>query len=127
VGTILGIPLYLVLSLLSQPFHILAILVLTGMAIGISQKAEALFQEKDSQHIVIDEIVGLQVTLLPAAQDVLLILSGFLLFRFFDIVKVFPAGWVQDKWPGGYGVVADDIVAGIYGALLLSFLTRFWR
>jgi len=127
VGTILGIPLYLVLSRLSQPFHILAILVLTGMAIGISQKAEALFQEKDSQHIVIDEIVGLQVTLLPAAQDVLLILSGFLLFRFFDIVKVFPAGWVQDKWPGGYGVVADDIVAGIYGALLLSFLTRFWR
>ena len=48
----MGIPLYLALSLLSQPFHILAILALTGLAIWISQKAEILFQEKDSQRIV---------------------------------------------------------------------------
>ncbi|OPY84453.1 MAG: Phosphatidylglycerophosphatase A [Syntrophus sp. PtaU1.Bin208] len=127
VGTILGIPLYLALSLLSQPFHILAILALTGLAVGISQKAEALFRKKDSPHIVIDEIIGLQYTLLPAGQDVLLIFCGFLLFRFFDIVKVFPAGLVQDKLPGGYGIVADDVVAGIYGAVLLWLLAGFWR
>jgi len=127
VGTILGIPLYLALSLLSQPFHILAILVLTGLAIGISQKAEVLLMKKDSPHIVIDEIIGLQYTLLLAAQDTLSILCGFLLFRFFDIVKVFPAGWVQEKWPGGYGIVADDVVAGIYGALMLWLLSGFWK
>ncbi len=126
VGTILGIPLYLALSLLSQPFHILAILALTGLAVGISQKAEALFMEKDSPHIVIDEIIGLQYTLLPATQDISLIFCGFLLFRFFDIVKVFPAGWVQDKLPGGYGIVADDVVAGIYGAALLRLVIGFW-
>jgi len=127
VGTILGIPLYLALSLLSQPFHILATLALTGLAIWISQKAEILFQEKDSQRIVIDEIVGIQYTLFPAAQDVSQIICGFLLFRFFDIVKVFPARKAQDKLPGGYGVVADDVVAGIYGAIVLWLLVRLWN
>lgn len=127
VGTILGIPLYLALSLLSQPFHILAILALTGVAVGISQKAESLFRKKDSPHIVIDEIIGLQYTLFPATQDIFLIFCGFLLFRFFDIVKVFPAGWVQDNLPGGYGIVADDVVAGIYGAALLWLVIGFWR
>ncbi len=126
VGTVLGIPLYLAISLLSQPLHILAILALTGLSIGISQRAEALFMEKDSPHIVIDEVVGLQYALLPAEQNISLIIMGFLLFRFFDIVKVFPAGLVQDKLPGGYGIVADDVVAGIYGALLLWFLSGFW-
>jgi len=82
--------------------------------------------EKDSPHIVIDEVVGLQYALLPAEQNISLIIMGFLLFRFFDIVKVFPAGLVQDKLPGGYGIVADDVVAGIYGALLLWFLSGFW-
>jgi len=126
VGTILGIPLYLALLSVPRPFHILVILALTGLAIGISQKAEAIFQEKDSQRIVIDEIIGLQYTLIMAAPDLREILCGFLLFRFFDIVKVFPAGTVQDKLPGGYGVVADDVVAGIYGAVVLWLLVRLW-
>ena len=126
-GTLLGIPLHLALSSLSRPYHILAILVLTGLAIWISQKAEILFQEKDSQRIVLDEIIGIQYTLLPAAQSALLIFCGFALFRFFDIVKIFPARTVQDKLPGGYGVVADDVVAGVYGAVVLWLLGRFWN
>ena len=128
VGTIMGIPLYLALSLLSQPFHILAILILTGLAVWISQKAEILFQEKDSQRIVLDEIIGLQYTLLPAAApDASQIICGFLLFRFFDIVKFFPARTVQDKLPGGYGIVADDVVAGIYGCGTLWLIFRLWN
>jgi len=126
VGTIVGIPLYLALSSLSRPFHLLAILVLTGLAIWISQKAEVLFQKKDSPRIVIDEIIGLQYTLALAAPTLLHVISGFLLFRFFDIVKVFPARTAQDRLPGGYGVVADDVVAGIYGAALLRLLTGLW-
>jgi len=127
VGTIVGIPLYLALATFSRPVHLLIILALTGLSIWVSHQAEILFQEKDSQRIVIDEVVGLQYTLLPATPDVASILCGFLLFRFFDIVKLFPARAVQDRFPGGYGVVGDDVVAGIYGALALWLSAGLWK
>ncbi|OPY13044.1 MAG: Phosphatidylglycerophosphatase A [Syntrophus sp. PtaB.Bin001] len=123
----MGIPLYLALSCLSRPCHILAILALTGLAVGICRRAEVIFQEKDSQRIVLDEIVGLQYTLYVVEPTVRYIFIGFVLFRFFDIVKIFPANLVQDKLPGGYGVVSDDVVAGGYGALVLWLLAGFWR
>jgi phosphatidylglycerophosphatase A len=50
------------------------------------------------------------------------VLLGFVLFRFFDIVKPFPARLCQDRLPGGYGVVLDDVVAGIYANIVLQVL-----
>ena len=85
-----------------------------------------MFDEKDSPHIVIDEIVGLQYTMFLATPTVLHVFLGFALFRFFDIVKCFPASYFQRRLLGGYGVVADDIVAGIYSKVVLLFLTEFW-
>jgi phosphatidylglycerophosphatase A len=54
------------------------------------------------------------------------VMLGFIFFRLFDIVKPFPARLFQNRLPGGYGIVLDDVVAGIYANLLLLILVKFW-
>ena len=95
------------------------------MAWYLSQRAEKIFDEKDSPHIVIDEIIGLLYAMFLVTPTILHIFLGFILFRFFDIAKCFPAGYFERRLPGGYGVVADDIVAGIYSNVVLLFLIKF--
>ena len=77
--------------------------------------------EKDPGVIVVDEIAGQLVTLcfLPATPQVLL--AGFLLFRVFDVVKPWPASRLEGL-PGGSGIMADDLMAGLYANLLLQGL-----
>ena len=125
-GTVVGIPVYLILSHLSWLLYLITVLILTFLACFISQEAEKVFNEKDSPRIVIDEIVGFQWTMFLVSPTVLHVLSGFILFRFFDIIKIFPAGYVQSRFPGGYGVVFDDVVAGMYGNIALLLLIKFW-
>ena len=50
---------------------------------------------------------------------------GFLLFRLFDVIKIFPASWAQDNFEGGIGVVADDLFAGLQAAVVLYLFTLF--
>jgi phosphatidylglycerophosphatase A len=121
-GTVVGIPLYLVFSSFSWPLHFLSIVALSFLAIFVSQEAERIFGEKDPSRVVIDEIVGFQFTMFLVAPTVVHILAGFLIFRIFDIVKPFPIRLSETKLPGGYGVVGDDIIAGIYGNIILQVL-----
>ena len=74
---------------------------------------------KDPSEVVIDEVAGQWLTLLPAAGDPVAILAAFLIFRVLDIVKPFPANWCDRHLAGGLGVMLDDVVAGLYGAALL--------
>ncbi|MEM9744753.1 MAG: phosphatidylglycerophosphatase A [Pseudomonadota bacterium] len=76
---------------------------------------------QDPGAIVIDEFVGLWVTLLGFNREWwVFALLGFALFRFFDIVKPWPVGWADRTWHGGFGVMADDLVAGCLAALVLQ-------
>jgi len=126
VGTIAGIPVYLLLSRLSWTFYLISVLILTLLAIYISREGEKIFNEKDSPRIVIDEIVGFQWTMFLVLPTVLHILLGFFLFRLFDIVKIFPAGYLQNRLPGGYGIVIDDVVAAMYSNIILLIVIKFW-
>jgi phosphatidylglycerophosphatase A len=74
---------------------------------------------KDAPFIVIDEVAGQWLALVPAPLDPLFYLTGFLLFRLFDIAKPFPIRRIERGFPGGFGVMADDIAAGLYAALVL--------
>jgi len=74
---------------------------------------------------VIDEIAGLQWTLFLVAPTLLHTALGFVLFRLFDVLKPFPARFFQERLPGGYGVVADDLAAAVYAAAVLHVLMRF--
>ena len=124
-GSLVGIPLYLVFSALSWPLWLITITAFTCLAWYLSDEAENLFGRKDAPCIVIDEIAGMQWTLFMIAPTPLHTALGFVLFRFFDVVKPFPARFFQERLPGGYGVVADDLAAAVYAAAALQLLMRF--
>jgi phosphatidylglycerophosphatase A len=95
------------------------ILVLLAPAIWASSETERMAGKKDPGMVVIDEVLGQWVTLLGAiALSWKSLAAGFLLFRIFDIWKPWPVRWFE-KLPEGAGIVADDLAAGVYGALIL--------
>ncbi len=87
-----------------------------------SGRAEVFLQSRDCRHIVIDEMVGFLVGMFMIPSGVRNILLGFFLFRAFDIIKPFPIRALEERVRGGYGVVLDDIVAGIYTNLSIHVL-----
>lgn len=92
---------------------------LGALGVWAAGQAEKYFGKTDPGQVVIDEVVGQMITLMlwPAASWKWL-LAGFLLFRFFDVLKPFPARRLEHA-PGGWGIMLDDVAAGIYGALAL--------
>ena len=78
---------------------------------------------KDPGYIVIDELAGMYVTMAGHRPTILNVLAGFVLFRIFDIVKPFPINRAE-ALPAGYGVVADDVIAGIFANLALVVVGR---
>ena len=74
--------------------------------------------QKDASEVIIDEVAGQWVVLIILPLDLLWFAAGFLLFRLFDITKLGPVRMVE-QLPGGFGVMADDIVAGLLSALCL--------
>jgi phosphatidylglycerophosphatase A len=126
VGTLVGIPLYLALSSLSWPLYLVSVSVLTLLAVYASGEAERIFDRKDSPRIVIDEIVGLLWSLALVGPTIGRIVLAFFLFRLFDILKPPPARWCQDKLPGGWGVVMDDVAAGIWANAVLMLVMHFF-
>lgn len=119
-GTLVGIPVCLACLPLTWPVRFIFVIILSALAIFVSGRAETIYRKKDDQRIVIDEIVGFQFALLPVAISGLNICAAFVLFRIFDIWKPFPVNKLQDL-PGGWGVVIDDVAAGIYaGAVMLA-------
>lgn len=125
VGTLGAIPFYLALSRLSLPLYLLTTVAFTLFSCWAAGLAEGVFNEKDSGKIVIDEVAGYLVTMIAAPVTWQSVLAGFLLFRLFDIVKPQPARWFDRSLKNGFGVVLDDIVAGIYACLSLHLVLRF--
>jgi phosphatidylglycerophosphatase A len=125
VGTLAAIPFYLVLSPLSLPRYLLTLLAFFFFSCWAAGQAEEIFGEKDSGKIVIDEVIGYLITMTAVSPSWLSITAGFLLFRFFDITKIPPARYFDRNLKNGYGVVLDDVVAGIYACLSLHLLLRF--
>lgn len=121
-GTLVGLLFYWVFAGLSKPLWLLTIIALTSLAWFVSDEAERLFRRKDAPQIVIDEIAGIQWGLFSITPTVPHMAAGFILFRLFDIGKPFPARRFEEGLPGGLGVVADDLAAGVYTNLVLQVL-----
>ena len=126
-GTMVGVLICLLCMPMPPILRLLFVLTLLALSFYVAGQAEKIYQKKDDQRIVIDEIIGIQITMLPVAITVLHLCVGFVLFRVFDILKPFPINNLQ-RLPGGWGVVIDDVAAGIYtGAVmwLLVYLFKF--
>jgi len=125
VGTLAAIPLYLVLAGLPLPFYLLTLAAFFFFSCWVSGRAEIIFGEQDSGKIVIDEVAGFLITMTAVPPSWQGMTAGFLLFRFFDIAKIPPARYFDRQMKNGYGVVLDDVVAGLYACISLHLLTRF--
>jgi phosphatidylglycerophosphatase A len=121
-GTLVAIPIYLVLSRIPFPIYELTLLTFFFLSSWISDRAQNYWGRKDHPRIVIDEILGFLVTMLWVPKTALLIILGFFLFRFFDILKPPPIR-LMEKARGGYGVVLDDVLAGIYSNIILQIIS----
>lgn len=112
--------LYLPLSFGWRLTELAIIFVLGGLA---ATKAEQLLQEKDPGQVVIDELTGVWLAMLPfSPAGFWVILSAFILFRIFDIIKPWPIK-SSEKWlPAGFGVMIDDVLAGVYAMCCLGIM-----
>ncbi|MGZ3514578.1 MAG: phosphatidylglycerophosphatase A family protein [Thermodesulfobacteriota bacterium] len=124
-GTLLAIPVYYFLSNISSPLYEITLIGFFFLSVWISENAEIFFGKKDDQRIVIDEIVGFLITMLWVPKTLPFIIMGFFLFRFFDILKPFPIRRMERKLKGGFGVVLDDVAAGVYANIILHLIYLF--
>lgn len=124
VGTLAAIPFYLILAQLSLPLYIITVIAFFFLSCWVAGQAEAVFGEKDSGKIVIDEVVGYLVTMTGVEPSLTAVIAGFFLFRFFDITKLQPARYFDRHCKNGYGVVLDDVMAGMYSCGSLHLLMR---
>lgn len=124
-GTLLAVPLSLGVNRLATSSLLLGLLTLPsliGCAVWLSTRAEMLFGRKDPETIVIDESAGFIVANFLAPHGLMTLALAFILFRIFDIAKVFPASKLQTI-SGGMGIVLDDVIAGIYTFVILRVIS----
>jgi len=121
-GTLAGIPVFFLMASLPPWLYAVTWTGLLFLSFWAADEAGRIYGVADDGRIVIDELVGYLATVafLPFSWPTALL--GFALFRIFDISKVPPASWFDRRMKNGIGVVLDDVVAGLYGALLLRLL-----
>ncbi|MEJ7617420.1 MAG: phosphatidylglycerophosphatase A, partial [Pyrinomonadaceae bacterium] len=147
-GSVIGVAIYLVFRMASPrviaeaeslgwsptpleafrtTFILLILIVLTSIGIWAATRAEPLLGRKDPGPVVIDEVVGQLITFLfvPLNVGMGTVMLGFLLFRLFDIWKPYPIRRLEDL-ESGLGIMADDVVAGLYAATAMSLLTSLY-
>ena len=122
IGSLAGLGLYWLLSRHCPTrlyFPMLSLLFVIGVFIG--KKAEEVFKKKDCRKFVLDEVFGILIALATIPFSLFYVITGFVLFRVFDILKPFPAKPLE-KLPYGWGVMLDDAAAGIYANLTLQII-----
>jgi phosphatidylglycerophosphatase A len=118
-GTLLGLPVCLAVAQLEAGATALCLVGVIVGAAWAAGRAERIIGIKDAPCIVIDEVAGIMVGLAGMPATLLNVLCGFVLFRCIDIYKPFPADRIENRLPGGWGIVLDDVAAGIYCNLLV--------
>ena len=126
-GTVVAMGLYLA-ALQFLPLWAYAVFLVAAFGLGVwaCDRAERLTALHDPGMLVVDEWVGYWLALLPAMAQGHTgwrpALAGFVLFRLFDILKPWPASVADRRLPGGFGTMADDVLAGAYAALVMLLI-----
>ena len=123
-GTLAALPLWWLLAQLGPWGYALAVAVLLGLALWAAGPAQDYLGRTDHPAIVVDEVVGLLITLAGAPVTWQYAAAGFIIFRVLDILKPFPIRWFG-RGTGGLAVVADDVAAGVLGRLALQLMIVF--
>ena len=123
-GTLFALPLWWVLQPLPLAAYLGIVAVLAVTGIWLCDRAAARLGVHDHPAIVWDEIVGYLVTMVAAPAGWLPMVLGFVLFRAFDILKPWPIRWLDRQVHGGLGIMVDDLLAGVFAALVLQVILR---
>ncbi len=121
-GTLVAVPIVLFCNQYGWQFYLLItfLLILSGLWLcGVTAKNLGVH---DHSGIVWDEIAGFMVTMIAVPTEWQWLCLGFVLFRFFDILKPWPIGWLDRQVHGGLGIMLDDIVAGVMSLIVLQML-----
>jgi len=125
-GTLVGVAVYLPLAGLSLSVYLSVVALVIVLGIWICDRAARKLGVHDAPAIVFDEIAGILVTLAATPLQWPWILAGFVLFRFFDILKPWPIAWLDKNIAGGLGIMVDDLVAGLFALALLQAAQWLW-
>lgn len=121
VGSAVGVVIYLLTSRWSVSSQATLLAIITLVGTWASTEAAKHFNREDPGHVVIDEVAGQLVTLFMTNVGLPGAIVGFFIFRILDIIKPWPAARFE-RFPGGIGIMADDVMAGVYGNLLMRAL-----
>ncbi len=121
-GTLAAIPVFLLMAGLSPLLYLSITMVFFVLGVWVSETVTRDSGIQDYKGIVWDEVVGYLLTMFLAPLCWLSVLSGFLLFRLFDIWKPFPIRWVEKKVSGGLGVMLDDVIAAVPAWLAMQLV-----
>lgn len=123
-GTLAAVPLAAAAALAGQWVYLLLTLLAVVGGVVICGETARLLDSHDHAAIVWDEIAGFLVTMLFVPVTVATVITGFVLFRFFDILKPWPIGRIDRQVGGGLGIMLDDLIAGLLAALALLLLAQ---
>ncbi len=125
-GTLAAVPIYWLLQDLAWPIYGTWLIVTFALGVYWCDRSSKQLGVHDHGGIVWDEFVGYWITMFLAPAGWLWMLLGFVLFRFFDIIKPWPIGWLDRKVGGGLGIMIDDVLAGVYSFIVLQACVYFW-
>ncbi len=121
-GTLAAVPLYLLLAQLPLWAYAVALVLSFGIGVYLCHKTADDLGVHDHPGIVWDEFVGYWITMLLAPAGWMWVVIGFVLFRIFDVLKPWPIRWLDKHVHGGFGIMIDDVLAGIFAWLVLQGL-----
>ena len=122
-GSLAGLIIGYALNLINYNLFFLVIPILFILGVIASNTYQKHTGEKDSSVIVIDEVVGQLIAMMFVIDDFVLVFISFIIFRIFDIFKPWPASYADEKMTGGFGVMLDDVFAGIYTAIFIFLIS----
>jgi len=121
-GTLIAIPVYLLMTGLGPVGYLLVTLFLLYIGIHLCQATAQRLGVHDHPAIVWDEIVGYLLTMVAVPLGWVWIVAGFVLFRLFDIWKPWPIGFFDRRVSGGLGIMFDDLLAALYASIVLQLI-----
>lgn len=119
-GTLAAIPVWWLAAQFSLPVYVALLLLVSLIGIWLCGRTARALNTHDHPAIVWDEIAGFLLTMLYAPAGWLWVLLGFVLFRIFDILKPWPISLLDRRLKGGFGIMVDDLLAGVFAALCLQ-------
>lgn len=124
-GTLVAIPIFWLIQDWSLTAYLMFTVLAFVLGIWICQRTVAWLKQDDPGGVVWDEVVGYLVTMLAAPEGWVWLIVGFVLFRFFDILKPWPINIADKKLHGGFGIMFDDVIAGAMAAVVMG-LIQLW-